>query len=80
MDLRNAAGFVRHPGALVTNFLLPVRTLNLSQKTECPKAVENRQIMRFIMAARKIALYYRMVLRRRKVGKFNNNKLIMITY
>lgn len=48
VDLRNTAGFVRHPDAFVTNWLLPMRSLCLTQRNNCPRVQESRQLLRYM--------------------------------
>lgn len=48
-DVRNAAGFVRDYRACVTNFLLPLKNLEMELKQEYPVVDEHRQIEPILM-------------------------------
>lgn len=48
IDTRNAAGFVRHPNAFVTNWLLPMRSLSMTNRYSCPRVEESKQLLRHL--------------------------------
>lgn len=49
VDMRNAAGFVRHKDAHVTNFLLPIKSLSLKHHNHVPRLEESRVLQSCIM-------------------------------
>jgi hypothetical protein len=44
LDLRRAAGFVRHGDAHVTNCLLPLQSMEMEWRSEMPCVEEHRQM------------------------------------
>ncbi|GFR40086.1 hypothetical protein Agub_g634, partial [Astrephomene gubernaculifera] len=52
IDLRNAAGFVRHSTAQVTNWLLPIKSMAMEYRSAVPLVEESKLLQKYIKVAR----------------------------
>ncbi len=68
-DLRNAAGFARSAAAVMTNFLLPIKTLSFTVASDVPRVSEGLILQKYILHARKVASGIRAVFRRLRKAK-----------
>lgn len=48
VDLRNAAGFVRHKAAQVNNWLLPIKSMTMEYSCSMPLADESKVLQKYI--------------------------------
>ncbi|KAF5841308.1 hypothetical protein DUNSADRAFT_13581 [Dunaliella salina] len=72
--MRNSAGFVRHKGACVNNFLLPIKMVSITWAQTSPRVEECQQLYDYIQLARRLSFSWRVYLRMRKREKISNKK------
>lgn len=64
-DVRNLAGFVRHRGAVITTWLLPLSDGRLELRTRCPLVAEHTMLLPLLMCTRRLAYAWRVRQRQR---------------